>query len=81
MSEPHIPVTAPPCRVCGSGKWVAVYWPDAPERTICMECCGGDVEHADGETGHQWSLRGEGCDYCGISRSDGESPCDHGDCE
>lgn len=60
----------PPCRICGKTDHVGIYRTDAPEQTICMPCCGGDVEHADGETGHQWSVRGEGCDYCGISRHD-----------
>ena len=59
----------PPCRCCGSTQWVAVWDPDHPERTICVECCGPEtVEHHDGEHGHQFEYeRGEGwrCKYCG----------------
>lgn len=61
----------PPCRVCRSSKWVAIYREDAPGETICPECCGGDVLHPDGETGHQFEYEpGEGhcCVYCGVRR-------------
>lgn len=59
---------APPCRICKSNKWVAIWHPEKPEETICVECCGGDVEHSDGETGHQFENEpgaGPMCRYCG----------------
>lgn len=68
MTEP-----TPPCRLCGKTDHVGIYRRDAPEQTICTTCCGGDVEHHDGETGHQFEYeRGEGhmCVYCGINRND-----------
>lgn len=63
--------TPPPCRTCGKHDTVCIYRDEAPEQTICHECC-PNAEHADGETGHQFSYaRGEGwtCNYCGIDRN------------
>ena len=58
----------PPCRVCGKTEWVGCYWPEAPEKAICVTCC-ELAEHDDGETGHVWEYdRAEGdrvCDRCG----------------
>lgn len=70
--QAHAAVAAPPCRVCGSNKWVAIYWPDAPDKAVCVECCDSQ-DHDDGETGHQFSYdrhEGHTCDYCGINRND-----------
>jgi RNA polymerase subunit RPABC4/transcription elongation factor Spt4 len=58
----------PNCRICGTSKSVAVWDPEHPEHTICLECCGGSVEHHDGETGHQFYYEpydGHMCRYCG----------------
>lgn len=69
--EPAVAVTSdtPPCRICGKAEWVGCFWPEHPERAICVECCGGDVEHHDGETGHVWTYdpaeRDQVCDHCG----------------
>lgn len=58
----------PPCRACGKSEWVCAYWPEHPERAICIECC-GTAEHHDGETGHVWTHdpaeRDYVCDHCG----------------
>ena len=58
----------PNCRICGTTKWVALWDEAHPERAICLECCGGEVEHHDGETGHQFDYEpyeGHMCRYCG----------------
>ena len=61
-------VETPPCRVCGKNEWVCAYWPDAPEKAICLTCC-ETAEHDDGETGHVWEYdpaeRDRVCDRCG----------------
>lgn len=70
----------PPCRVCSKTEWVAIYDQAHPERTICVECCGGAVQHWDEETGHQFEHeRGEGlrCRYCFSD----DVPYDYGDFE
>lgn len=64
---------APPCRICGKTEWIAVHDSAHPERAICVECCGGKVEHHDGETGHEFDHEpGEGlmCRYCGVNIRD-----------
>lgn len=65
IDQEHVP----PCRICNSPKWVAIWHPEHPERTICVECCGdAGVEHHDGETGHQFEYErceGHRCRYCG----------------
>ena len=71
----------PPCRVCGKTEWVAAYWPENPERAVCVECC-GTAEHHDGETGHVWSYdrseRDRVCDHCGQFARNTDY-YDHGD--
>lgn len=61
---------APPCRLCGKTDTVAAYWPEAPEKTVCVECCEG-VKH-DGEAGHVWMHdppeRDWTCIHCGQFR-------------
>ena len=69
--------TSPPCRVCNSAQSVGVWDPAQPERTVCVECCGGAVHH-DGELGHQFEyerLEGHMCRYCGSR----DLPRDWGD--
>lgn len=59
----------PPCRMCARAEGVACYWPEAPEKAICIECCGMGAEHDDGETGHGFDYdraeRDRVCRYCG----------------
>lgn len=73
MSETALDMKAPPCRICGETKWVAVWTPDRPEETICMECCAtGEHEHANGESGHEFDrgsrLHTSSCIHCGSER-------------
>lgn len=66
-----VPDVIPPCRVCGKTEQVAIYREDAPERTVCMDCCAA-AQHHDGEDGHQFSHHhgtGWACDYCGVDRN------------
>lgn len=63
----------PACRICGGTKWVAVWRDDAPEQTICIECCNtGKHEHANGESGHEFNrgsaLEVSACNHCGMER-------------
>lgn len=66
-----VEMKAPPCRVCGDAKWVAVWREDKPEQTVCMECC-EITEHANGETGHEFDrgswLSVPACIHCGMER-------------
>lgn len=64
---------SPPCRICGERKWVAVWHPERPEETICIECCDtGKHEHANGESGHEFdrgsALEVSSCIHCGMER-------------
>lgn len=63
---PHMPSATPRCYVCGGE--VDCWREEAPERAICVECCGKTEKH-DGETNHVWtydrSERDLVCDHCG----------------
>lgn len=71
MEANPLPEEVPPCRACGKVEWVAAYWPEAPEKTICITCC-ETAEHDDGETGHVWKHdppeRDWCCTHCGQYR-------------
>lgn len=66
-----IDMTSPPCRVCGSTRWVAIWDTKAPEATICMECC-ATATHANEETGHEFdrgsAITVSSCIHCGTER-------------
>lgn len=61
----------PPCRACGTTAEVICYSEANPQTAVCPDCC-DTAEHADGETGHQFthdpSERDWVCNYCGICR-------------
>lgn len=71
----------PNCRFCGTNKWVAIWHDDAPEQTICMECCGSkEHDRGDGEWGHEFDrgtwISVSSCIHCGMERDYDANPTD-----